>query len=140
MAISRIERDIVDEYLKCLGNSLFVATSANGCRLITPFIRPDGEAIAMQIGLVPGSGLRISDTGETVGYLYVNGLTDELAVPDYAHSIAKLYAASFLKNDLTIDSSTEELGNSVHNLVQAAVAITCFAQGRNSAAQAPLRD
>ena len=140
MAISGIGRDIVEKYLKRLGNSLFVDTSANGCRLITPFIRPDGEAITMQIDALPGGDLRVSDLGETVGYLYVNGLTNELAVPDYAHSIAKLYAASFLKNDLTIDGSTEELGNSVHNLVQAAIAITCFAQGRNSTAQVPLRD
>lgn len=140
MAISSIERDIVDEYLKCLGNSLFVATSANGCRLITPFIRPDGEAIAMEIGVLPSGEIRISDTGETVGYLYVNGFTDELAVPEYAHSIAKLYAASFFKNDLTVDGSTEELGNSVHNLVQATIAITCFAQGRNSTPQAPQLD
>lgn len=137
MAISITDRDIVDKYLKCLGNSLFVDTSAHGCRLITPFIKPDGEAITMEVGALPGGDIRISDSGETVGYLYVNGLADELTVPEYALSIAKLYAASFSKNELTIAGPAEELGYCVHNLVQAAIAITCFAQGRNSTAQPP---
>jgi hypothetical protein len=133
MAISSIAEGVVEEYLKCIGENLFATTSVNGCFLLTPFIRPDGEAIAMEIGLLPSGDLRISDMGETVGYLFVNGLAEDLAVPDYAHSIARLYGTSFLTNDLTIDSKTEDLGNSVHNLVQSTLAITHFAQGRNSA-------
>lgn len=133
MAVSGIEKGVVEEYLKSMGENLFVVASANGCRLYTPFIRPDGEAIGMEINLLPSGDFRLSDMGDTVGYLYVNGLATDLAVPDYAHSIAKRYGASFLENDLVIDSTAKELGNCVHNLIQSAVAITSFAQGRNSA-------
>jgi len=132
MVLSSIGEQAIGEYLKCLSDNFDLAPPENGCYLLTPFIRPDGEAIGLEITLLPSGDIRVSDLGETLGYLYVNGLTSDLTAPGYAHSIAAIYGAVFEDNGLTINSRPADLGSSVHNLIQSVLAVTSFAQGKSS--------
>ena len=132
MVLSDIGEKAIGEYLKCLSNSFDLAPPENGCYMLTPFIRPDGEAIGLEITLLPNEDIRVSDLGDTLGYLYVNGLTPDLTAPSYAHSIAAAFGAAFGDSGMTIDSRPADLGGSVHNLIQSILAVTSFAQGRAS--------
>ncbi len=132
MAVSNLCEGVAGKYLTRLSNDLGIIPSENGCHLLTPFIRPDGEAIGLEITALGNESFRLSDMGDTLGYLYVNGLTADLAVPDYTRSIARLYGASFDGNALIIDSCSDALGDAVHNIIQSVLSVTSFAQGRSS--------
>ena len=132
MTISSIGKDLAEEYLRSLSKNTAVVPYENGCHLLTPFIRPDGESIGLEIALLPNGDFCLSDMGDTLGYLYVNGITKDLVAPDYAHSIAAAYGASIRDNAITVGSCREELGDAAHSLIQAILAVTSFAQGRNS--------
>ena len=43
--------------------------------LATPFVRPDGEGIEVELIKRPDGIANLSDMGSTISYLYVNGLT-----------------------------------------------------------------
>ena len=130
--ISSIGKNLAEEYLNSLSKNIAVIPYENGCRLMTPFTRPDGEAIGLEIALLSDGDFCISDLGDTLGYLYVNGITKDLAAPDYIHSIAEAYGVSIRDNAMTVGSCREDLGNVAHRLIQAILAITSFAQGRVS--------
>ncbi len=130
MAVSKIGKDLVGEYLRRLSQNVSVIAHENGCQLVTPFIRPDGEAIGLEFASLPSGDYCISDMGDTLGYLYVNGLTKDLSAPEYVHSVAGSYGVLIRDNAMTISSCPEDVGDAVHSLIQAVQAVANFAQGR----------
>ena len=137
MTVSSIGKELLDAYLGSLAKNVSVIPYESGCHLLTPFIRPDGEAIGLEITSLPNGDFRLSDMGDTLGYLYVNGLAEDLAAPDYSHSLAETYAVTFVDNAMTISCYPEDLGDAVHNLIHAVLAVTNFGRGRAFSDPAP---
>lgn len=140
MTVSSMGKELLDAYLGSLAKNVSVMPYESGCHLLTPFIRPDGEAIGLEIASLPNGDFSLSDMGDTLGYLYVNGLAEDLAAPDYAHSLAGTYAVTFIDNAMTVSCCPEGLGDAVHNLVQAVMAVANFGQGRAFSVPAPAND
>ena len=137
MSVSSTGEKLLNAYLGSLAQNVSVIPCESGCHLLTPFIRPDGEAIGLEIASLPSGDFCLSDMGDTLGYLYVNGLAEDLAAPDYAHSLAGAYGVSVRDNAMTISACPDDLGDAIHNLIQAVLAVTNFGQGRGYSSPAP---
>ena len=129
-------RTVAEKYLVRLSDDLEVMESKNGCYLLTPFIRPDGEAIGLELIAQPDGNIRLTDTGETLGYLYVNGLTLTQTALEKVKRIATGYGVSCIGNALVIDDDPSLIGDAVHNLIQSVLAVTSLIQGRRANARA----
>lgn len=123
---------VVNKYLERLSSDFNATPSDNGCFLLTPFCRPDGEGIELELETLPDGSIRISDMGDTAGYLFVNGLTMGKAMMDRAKFISRCYGVSFEGGPLTIETQPESAGDALHELIQAVLAVTDLIQMRRS--------
>ena len=136
MTSSTLCDDVVARYLDFLSGDFETAPSPDtgrGCYVLTPFVRPDGEAIELELTLLPNGNARLSDMGDTLGYLYVNGLSLTQSVMDKVRSVARRHQISLLQSALVIESEGELPGDAVHRLVQAVIEASALVQGRRSA-------
>ena len=74
MTLDRCE-EVIGAYLTGLQGDFECSHSAEGWFLTTPFVRPDGEGIEIELQPLPDGDINIADMGDTLGYLYVNGMT-----------------------------------------------------------------
>lgn len=136
MTSSTLCDDVVARYLDFLSGDFETAPSLdinNGCYILTPLARPDGEAIELELALLPNGNARLSDMGDTVGYLYVNGLSLTQSVLDKVRSVARRHQISLLQSDLVIESEGALPDDAVHRLVQTVIEASALVQGRRSA-------
>lgn len=123
---------VVNKYLERLSSDFNVTPSDNGCFLLTPFSRPDGEGIELELETLPDGNISISDMGDTTGYLFVNGLTMSKAMTDRAKFISRCYGVSFDGYTLAIETQPDSAGDALHELIQAVLAVTDLIQMRRS--------
>lgn len=126
--------EIVSQYLARLSTDFEVSPSNGGCYVATPFTRPDGEVIEFEMITLPDGRVRLADMGDTLGYLYVNGLTLTRGVLNRAMDIARGYGVSFERNALVVelDGDSPVAGEELHRLLQATLAVTHLVQGRRA--------
>ena len=134
MSFANICADVVSQYLARLSAEFEVSPSDRGCYVATPFTRPDGEAVEFEIITLPGGQMRLADMGDTLGYLYVNGLTLTRGVMDRTRDIARSYGVSLERNTLVVgfDADSRATGEELHRLLQATLAVTHLVQGRRA--------
>ena len=124
MLKSGIADNIISEYVARLTEDLEIMRTENGDYLITPFTRPDGEGISLSIVTLSDGSVHLSDMGDTLGYLFVNGLTLSKNVIGKAQRISVKYGVSFDRNSLSVTCNPGETGHGVHNLAQAILAVS----------------
>ena len=132
--------DVVGKYLSILSKDFAVSPVEGGCHVTTPFTRPDGEAIEFEITTLPGARTRLADMGDTLGYLYVNGLTLTRGVLKKATDIARGYGVSVERNMLVVEIHSEVAGEELHRLIQATLAVTHLVQGRRASGRVVFDD
>ena len=133
MTADNVCADVVSKYLARLSEDFEVSASDEACYVTTPFTRPDGEVIEFEITILPSGRTRLGDMGDSLGYLYVNGLTLTRSMMDRARNIARGYDISFERNALVVESNSEVVGADAHRLIQASLAVTSLVHGRRSA-------
>ena len=115
---------IINEYLGGLSSNFNATPSEKGCFVLTPFDRPDGEGITLEFETLPSGNIRISDMGDTFGYLFVNGLTLSQTIVDRARHISMSYGVSLESAMLVKETEPESAGEALHELIQATLALT----------------
>ena len=123
---------IVARYVETLSGGFEFQPATGGCYIVTPFTRPDGEAIELALSHRDDGGLALSDMGDTLGYLYVNGLRLTQSVLGKAQHIARRHGVSLNRAALAIEGADAAEGEAVHQLIQAALEVTALIQGRRS--------
>ena len=123
---------VVDRYLKLLSDDVEITPSDSGCYVLTPFTRPDEEAIELELVSFANGSVRFSDMGDTLGYLYVNGLTLTQTVLDKTRNIARRNRVLLRQGALMIEGDDTMNGDALHQLIQATVEATSLIQGRRS--------
>ncbi len=118
----------VPVYWEHLSNEFEVSKSNDGCFVLTPFLRPDGEAIELQLKVRPDNRVLLSDMGDSLGYLYVNGLTLTKAVMDKTRRISRGFSVTLSQNELSVYSDAQSIGEALHRLIQATLAVTDLIQ------------
>jgi hypothetical protein len=128
--------ELVRGYLEQLRSEFEVMpSSGNRCYVVSPFTRPDGEAIEIAVELMPKGHIRLTDMGDTLGYLYVNGLSLRSSV-DSTRGICRRFGISFAGSELTIESETQQdVGEALHRLLQAVLSATDLIQKRRPMAR-----
>lgn len=115
---------IVDRYLADLRMGFEVSESKDGCFLSTPYTRPDGEGFEFEMRTLPDGRICMSDMGDTIGYLFVNGLTLNSALLASARQIAKTHGVSLQQNELNVEGDVDSIGEGVQGLIQAALSVS----------------
>ena len=133
MTATNVCTDVVASHLKRLSEDFAVWPSERGCFVATPFTRPDGEVVELEILVLPNGSFRLTDMGDSLGYLYVNGLTLTRTLLDKARDIARGYGVSLDRNALIVGANGEISRDDLHRLVQATLAVTSLIHGSRSA-------
>ncbi len=139
MAIS-ISEEVIDSYLANLREEFDVSSFQGGCLLTTPFVRPDGEGIELEVQALPSGRIQINDLGNTLGYLYVNGVTLSRSLMAYARSISKAHGVSIKDTKLSIEVEADSLGSGIHKLIQASLGVSDLIYKRRPTARASTRE
>ena len=129
MTLIRCE-EVIGAYLDGLQTDFECAQSADGWYLTTPFVRPDGEGIEIEIQVLPDGNISINDMGDTLGYLYVNGMTLSRNLIASVRQMAKPHGVVLQRNQLILQVDQDSLGTGVHDLIQATLRVTDLVQKR----------
>jgi len=131
MANSRCS-EVVESYMTTLQDGFeAVDVAVDRCLLVTPFMRPDGEMIQIEVQTLPDGALRLSDAGDSVAYLHVNGLSVTRGVQDDARKLARRFGVLLDAYELAVDiGDPANWGEAMHGIVQASIAVTDMIQKR----------
>ena len=129
MTLNRCE-EVINAYLTVLRDDFECSQSEEGWFITTPFVRPDGEGIEIELQPLPDGDVTIADMGDTLGYLYVNGMTLSQALIATARQIAKTHGVSLQHNQLSLRADQDSIGTGIHGLIQAILCITDLIQSR----------
>ena len=123
-------KEAIAAYLATLNDEFQVALDGEDCVLATPFVRPDGEGIEVELITRQDGIANLSDMGNTLSYLYVNGLTLNRSLMGQAKSIARSHGVQIQRNALIISIGQESVGQSIHGLIQAALEVSSLIHKR----------
>ncbi len=115
---------VVEKFLENLRSEFETHPTGDKCTIVTPFYYPTFGAIELFVRQV-GKGVLLSDEGETLNMLFVNGLAIEKNKDLYreAKRIALSHGVELNHSDISIVSSPDKLGTSSQNLLNAIQAI-----------------
>ena len=114
----------VQKYLASLELGFTASHKGESCHLTSPFRRQDGEFIELEIRPTEGA-LLVSDMGDSLGYLHVNGLLLGSALMRTAATMARTFNARFDHGELTAAAaSSDSVGEAVDHVLQAAINVS----------------
>ena len=120
--------DMVNRLVESLRSGFEVEALDESCLLVCPFTRPDGGAI--EITIVPDAlgRLKFTDSGESVDYLFANGL-EVFKNPSHLRQInriARRLAVEFREGELAVAASADDAGDALHHVISAAQEASCL--------------
>ena len=113
------------------------------CGRLVPFhaiCQADGEGVEIELQALPNGHISMSDMGDTLGYLYVNGLTLSQTLIANARQIAKPHGVLLQRNQLNVEIAPDSIGAGVHSLIQTILAVTDLVQKRRPTANVMFDD
>lgn len=124
---------LIDTYLKTIRENFTALETEDGCHIVTPFTRPDGEAIEITVRKVPDGLSRISDEFATLDYLFLNGLNVESNrnMEDEALRLARLHGVEFYNSELFVETNNGDAAEALSKLLNAIEAITYLVYRRS---------
>ncbi len=124
-------QQLIEEYASAIREGSQAASADDACLIVTPFTRPDGGMVEIEVQALPDGQLRISDLGESIGYLYVNGLTLNSQTLAEVRRYIRQYDVQLAEYELLVQSeSVAAAGEQFHALIQAVLRVTDMIQKR----------
>ena len=130
----------IARYLATLNDEFQAVGNGEECVLATPFVRPDGEGIEVELTIQPDGSATMSDMGSTISYLYVNGLTLSRTLMNQSRDIARGHGVQIRRNALSVHVSPESIGQSIHGLIQAALEVSSLIHKRRPTSRVQFDD
>ena len=141
MAAIYTSDDLIRGYLNDLENDFEAMPAGEGFLVTTPFVRPDGGSIEIELGVEPDGSVHLSDMGDTLGYLHVNGLTLTKNITTIARDICKQHGVVMAKSELVVKLDVPSgVGKALHRLIQAVISVTDLIQRRRPLGRAHFND
>jgi len=124
---------LINKYLETLKTGFNTLETDDGCTLVVPFFKPDGEAIEITILYLSENKIRLSDDYLTSDYLFVNGINLEKSLELYekAVAIATLNKISFVDSELFLECDIKNFGDGLSKFISAIESITYFIYKRS---------
>lgn len=120
----------IEQYLTSLRGDFVTEDSADGCVIITPFMRPDGDFIEVVVERLSSGRLHLTDLGDTLGYLFVSGIPIGRRLQDDARRIGGRFGVSIATNELVMEADELGLGEALHSLIQASLSVASLIEKR----------
>ena len=123
---------IVNQYSESISTGLEVEPIEDGCVVISPFVRPDGDYFEVIAEMPLPNVVRLTDLGETMSYLHSSGMTLSRQVMRDVRRIAQRFEVSVEVNELVtaLDDDAPARGNPVHRLLQAMINVAALVERR----------
>lgn len=97
--------------------------------------------IEIEIRALSDGRIQLSDMGDSLGYLHVNGLTLTRNLLDEVRQLSRRYGVLFRQYELVADDGqSAPQGENLHLLIQAALAVTDLIQRRRPLERLPFDD
>lgn len=132
--------NLVSDYTEALAEQFTLTASGDGCFVSTGFSRPDGESIDFEVEALGNGRIRLTDMGASFGYLYVNGLTLSRTLMREAERIAAGFDVSAAGSELSIEIDDQAMGDGLHRLIQATIAVSALIRKRRPYARVRFDD
>jgi hypothetical protein len=132
---------VVEKLIESLEAEFETRPLRDGCAITTPFLYPDFASIEMYLEPV-GNDLLLTDEGETLNMLFVNGLTIEKNKDLYkeAKQIARSRGAQLQNSAISIMTTPGQLGEATQSLLNAIQAISYLIYKRRNVERATFDD
>ena len=133
---------VLDHFLSTLEREFSVENTPIGCVIYTPFVRPDGDQIELLLESAAGV-IRVTDMGDTLGYLHVNGYSTTRTVVADVRRIGGRYGVALERNELTVpigDVSHPAVASPLHSLLQAVMSVANLIEKRRPHARLNFND
>lgn len=130
----------IQEYLAYLKMEAHGFADDGECVITTPFVRPDGEGIEVALRPLPDGRVSITDMGNSLGYLFVNGLSLSRTLLNDARGIAKSHSVALQRNHLVMHTRAEAVGMAMHGLIQATLGVSDLIHKRRPSSRALFDD
>lgn len=133
---------IVYKYLNTIKNSFDAVEAGKECRIIAPYLRPDGEAIEIVVSFIVGDLIRLSDDYMTLDYLFINGMDLDSNPNLYklSKNIAESNGVTLEESEIFIDSRKDDVGNNLDKLFSVINSITYLIHRRTYRKKKPFGD
>ena len=123
--------ELIQGYVSSLQEGFQSSGLDDGCLIVTPFVRPDGGMIEVEARVLPDGQLRISDLGESIAYLYVNGLTVTSPTIVDIRKLCQRHGVAVDNYELVVEVKDHAAqGQQFHSLMQAILIVTDMIQKR----------
>ena len=122
---------IVREYMDSLRSGITVESQDDECVIVTPYLRPDGDYIELGAGVGQDGSPRLTDWGETMAFLHLNGLALSRPILLDVRRIAERYGVALTLNELEIPLGTAPPNlNPLQSLIQAIIDVAGLIEKR----------
>ena len=93
---------LINDYIQFLKKDFKCRPYEKGCHIVTPFFRPDNDAIELYIYKDSSNRYKITDEGSTFEYLFLHGIDIDTSArrKDIIDAITKRTLTSFDGTDL----------------------------------------
>ena len=92
--------DVASAFAQHLADSIRLIPDDRGHFLATPYIRPDGEAIELELECLADGRTRLHDMGNSLAYLWLNGVLSNTGPTPGIDLIARQFGVAIVDNAL----------------------------------------
>ena len=120
--------DVAAAFARHLSNGIRLIPDDRGRFLATPYIRPDGEAIELELECLADGRTRLHDMGNSLAYLWLNGVISDTGPTPGIDLIARQFGVAIVDNALQVEADDASLGERACALLEAARAVSWLGQ------------
>ncbi len=116
--------NIVFKYMSTIESLFEVKPLKEGCLLVTPFQRPGGDYIEVEIKPRSGSDIVVTDNGDSLNFLFASGLeTGNEELRDTINLIMSQHGTAIVEDEIQVAATEDKLGKALYSLLNAVVAV-----------------
>ena len=116
--------DIASAYARHLAETIQPIPDPRGHFLVTPYIRPDGEAIELELECLADGRTRLHDMGGSLAYLWTTGVISDTSPTAAVERIARRFNVALVDNALQVEADEQTLGERTYALLEAVRAVS----------------
>ena len=120
--------DVTTAYAKYLCDEIADMSEELPRRVVTPYIRPDGECIELVVRALGDGRFRIGDAVNSIAYLWTTAVIPELEPTEGVEYIARRFGVNIVDNELLVEADEETLGERTYLLLEAIRAVSWLGQ------------